>query len=186
MTSIIIKYFSENSFNCTITLNGIHRFNDDKVYSNLLKRLCENELTQRNIDLLENRVIGQNGLTLPNIIPGDTCYACQTNSKRNSITASIFNQHVQVTHPDAQSNTLPPDHTIIIEADIQSTNGFTNGKNMQSLQRRIIELGDDNVRYGTKLIDPCLCCYTGGFFMCNSNEKFNENDTRNETQFNIV
>ena len=91
----------ENSLNCAIVLDGMHRFTNDKVYGDLLKRLCQNELTEDDTALLNTRVIGQNGLTLPANITGDTCYACPTNKERNSITASIFKRHIQATHPDA-------------------------------------------------------------------------------------
>ena len=176
----------ENSLNCAIVLDGMHRFTKDKVYGDLLKRLCQNELTEDDIALLNTRVIGQNGLALPANTTVDTCYACPTNKERNSITASIFKRHVQATHPDAQSFELPPDHTIIIEADIQPTTGSNNSYSMQSLRRRIIELGDNDVRCGTKLVDPCLRCYTGGFFMSTSNEKLKEQGTGNGTQCRVV
>ena len=176
----------ENSLNCAIVLDGMHRFNDDKDYSNLTRRLCRNEMTEDDIKLLNTRVIGHEGLVLPKIVTGDTCYACPTNKERNSITAAIFKQHIKTTHPDVQNGILPPDHTIIIEAAIETTRGTKRSATMQSLRRRIIELGDNDVRCGTKLIDPCLRCYTGGFFMCSSNENLKDDGTGNGTQCRII
>ena len=57
---------------------------------------------------------------------------------------------------------------------------------MQSLRRRIAELGDNDVRCGTKLVDPCLRCYTGGFFMSTSNETLKQQGTGNGTQCRVV
>jgi hypothetical protein len=54
-------------------------------------------------------------------IKGDTCYACPTNSERNSIQASIFKKHILATHPSIHNEVNPLEHTIIIEADISSS-----------------------------------------------------------------
>jgi hypothetical protein len=52
---------------------------------------------------------------------GDTCYACPRNKDHNSIQVSSFKKHIQATHPPFKSNKNPPEHTIIIEADITSS-----------------------------------------------------------------
>ena len=52
----------------------------------------------------------------------------------------------------------------------------------KSLHGRIIELGDDAVRFGRKVIDPHLCCYNGSYFMFNSNENLKKDVTVNGTQ----
>ena len=51
----------------------------------------------------------------------DACYACPTNKERNSIQKTIFQQHLQATHPNVTNNELPPDNTLIIEAHITSS-----------------------------------------------------------------
>ncbi len=51
----------------------------------------------------------------------DTCYACLTNKDCNSIQASIFKKHIEDTHPSINNNVDPPEHTLIIEADITSS-----------------------------------------------------------------
>ena len=38
----------------------------------------------------------------------------------------------------------------------------------------MIRIGDDDVRYGRKLVDPHLHCYNGSYFMCNSNNNWKE------------
>ncbi len=52
---------------------------------------------------------------------GEACYACPTNKERNSIQKAIFQQHIHRTHPSITSNKMPPDHTLIIEANISSS-----------------------------------------------------------------
>ena len=50
-----------------------------------------------------------------------------------------------------------------------------------------MELGDNDVRHQRrKLIDPCLRCYIGAFFMCNSNEGLKEKGTGNGTQCRLL
>ena len=86
----------------------------------MLKRLCAGELTEEDIEWINTRVIGRNGLKLPKRLEGNACYACYKNMERNSITAGIFDQHLKDTHPPADSKELPPTHTLIIEAHVDS------------------------------------------------------------------
>jgi hypothetical protein len=154
----------ENSINCAVILDGMHRFKDNMPYGEKVKHLCTNELTEEDIENINTRVIGRNGLTLPKKLDGDTCYACPTNKERNLVTAAIFNEHIRKTHPDANTDELPPSHTIIIKADVKPSKGKEQKSkwNLKSLRRRIMELGDDDVRCGRKLVDLCLRCYTVG------------------------
>jgi hypothetical protein len=39
----------------------------------------------------------------------------------NSIQAVIFQKHIEATHPRINSNEMPPDHTLIIDANITSS-----------------------------------------------------------------
>ena len=57
--------FFEKFINCAIVLDGMHRFKDDTQYGELLKRLCNGTLTEEDINLLNTRVLGRNGLKLP-------------------------------------------------------------------------------------------------------------------------
>jgi hypothetical protein len=94
---------------------------------------------------------------------GDTCYACPTNNKRNSIQALIFKKHILATHPSIHSNVNPPEHTIIIEADISSSVAKTAHKKIKEhVRHRIITTcGDADIMAGTKHVDPALCIYVG-------------------------
>jgi hypothetical protein len=105
-------------------------------------------------------------------LQGDTCYACLTNNERNSIQASIFKKHILATHPSINSNLNPLEHTIIIEADINSSAAKnTHQKIKEHLRNRIITTcGDADVMAGTKHIDPALCIYVGAHLICIDNK----------------
>ena len=114
------KGFFEKFINCAIVLDGMHQFKDDIQYGKLLKRLCNGTLTEEDINLLNTRVLGRNGLKLPKTLLGDTCYATPTNKERNSISAGIVEQHIKDTHPIIDCDDLPPNHTIFIEAEMRN------------------------------------------------------------------
>ena len=177
----------ERNLNCAIVLEGTHRFRDDQWYGNMLKRICTGQITQEDIDKINTRVVGRNGLQLPKVIGGNTCYACPYNDERNAITAAIFAQHVRETHPTKESNDLPPEHTLMIEADIKPLEESNEMGGFRSLRRRILELGDGDARTDRHvLVDPCLRLYRGAYFMCNSNDKLEENGTGNGTQCRLL
>ena len=185
----------ENTINSAVILEGMHRFKDDLRYGELLQRLCggvyggSGSLTEEDVELINTRTIGRNGLKLPKELDGDHCYATQRNDERNSITAGMFKEHLRQTHPLSNSEHLPPDHTIMVEADVQPTvhnEDYNHGRMM----RRVLELGDDNVRIDRKHVDPCLRLYPGARFMCIDNDDLNEGplETRrgNGTQCRVV
>ena len=70
---------------------------------------------------INTRVVGSKDLTLPARFVEDVCYACPTNVEQNAISASSFQKHLLDTHLQVDSHKLPPLHTIIVEADIQSS-----------------------------------------------------------------
>jgi hypothetical protein len=67
---------------------------------------------------------------------------------------------------------MPPDHTLIIEANITSSRSKNmNQKVDRHLHHRIItSWGDANAMIGTKHIDPALCLYLGSYLMCIDNK----------------
>jgi hypothetical protein len=85
---------------------------------------------------------------------------------------SIFKNLIQATHPPINSNKDPPEHTIIIEADItSSTAKNAHQKIDKHLREQIITTcGDANVMVGTKHIDPLLCIYIGAYLICIDNK----------------
>ena len=175
----------EDNINCCIILDGLHRFKDDEEYGRILQRLCRGKLTQDDVDRINTRLVGRNGVVLPKVLEGDSCYACSTNSERNAVTAGIFREHLQATHPDAGSDEVPPKHTIIIKGLVESPSRSSK-KVDRALHKRITELGDCDMKQGTKLISPHLCCYNGAYFMCNSNDGLKENGTANGSQARLL
>jgi hypothetical protein len=76
--------------------------------------------------------------------------------------------YIEDTHPSINSNVNPPEHTIIIEADISSSVATNAHKKIdEHLRQRIITtFGDADVTWGTKHIDPALCIYVGAYLIC--------------------
>ena len=63
--------------NTTTFLEKRHCFDEDQAFGALLKRLWEGESTKEDIQMLNTRVVQQNGVTtLPAVAKDDdTCYA---------------------------------------------------------------------------------------------------------------
>jgi len=118
-----------NHLRCYLVVNGFieilcsHRFHDDPDYGELLKRFWLGKLTEEDIDTLNSRLVGQNGVCVPKDGPdADIRYACPFNKQRNAASAGIFKDHIlSGEFPTIDSDELPPEHTVIIEADIHST-----------------------------------------------------------------
>jgi hypothetical protein len=70
------------------------------------------------------------------------------------------------------SNEMPPDHTLIIKANITSSQAKnSNQKIDKHLRHRIITTcGDASAMMGTKHIDPSMCLYLGAYLMCIDNK----------------
>ncbi len=85
-----------------------------------------------------------------------------------------------------ESDELTPNHTIIIEADIQSCNtDEKSGKTRVSKEIRdqiVSTCGDAQCVTGhSKTIDPCLRFYPGAHDMCNDNSKLKTDNIGNVT-----
>jgi hypothetical protein len=113
-------------------------------------------------------------------LQGDACYACPTNKERNSIQKALFQKHINTTHPSITSNEVPPNHTLIIEANISSSvSKKSKHKIDRHLKNRILTTcGDADVMSGTKHIDPALCIYIGASLICIDNKHMKDNVPR--------
>ena len=90
--------------------------------------------------------------------------------------------------PNVDSNDLPSSHTIIIEAEIYSSNTNANNGNTRvskALTDRIINTcGDSHYISGqSKKVDPCLRLYVGAHAMCNNNSKLKTKNIGNGTLY---
>ena len=124
-------------------------------------------MTEEDIALINTRVVGKNELTLPqDTTDANTCYAFPFNKQRNAISGGVFQQHLcSGLFPTIDSNELPPDHTIIIEAGIQSSTSDSNlGKIRVSREvkdRILSTCGDPQYTTGQNMqVVLCLRCVT--------------------------
>ncbi len=62
------KWDSNN--NAIIILDNEHRFKEDPEYGKILKRMWEGYLTLEDKQIINTRVIGDNGLELPSMLQG--------------------------------------------------------------------------------------------------------------------
>jgi len=111
----------ENCINSIVILNNSHQFKDNPEYGKRLKRMWTGELSKKDREIINTRVIGKNGLELPNAYDGDVYYTCPTNMESNAISAASFENHVMETHPYVNNQLMPPDHAIISTATPSST-----------------------------------------------------------------
>ena len=152
----------EGNINRVILLENSHGLEKGPAFDALLKRLWQGELTEEDITLINTQVIGTNGLVLPqDTTYTDTYCACAKNKQRNATSASIFQKHLRSgLFPTVESDELSPDHTIIVEADIQSStsddkSGIT--RVSREVKDRIVSTcGDSQCVTGqSKKVDPC-------------------------------
>jgi len=157
-------------------------------------------MTREDIIWINTRVVGEK-VHLPKLMEGDIAYACPTNKERNAISAGMFKEHIERTHPLVTSDDSPPGHTLIIEADIRSGKKASGGRTKMNryLRDRIhASCGDDNCkvqkshsdpdksnRGGGAKIDPSLRLYVGAPAMCISNKNIDKGQA-NGTQCTIV
>ena len=168
--------FWENTLNAIIILQNDHRFKDDPKYGRLLHKMWRGDLTKADWIWLNERVVGSEQVPiLPDQFDGkDACFACPTNNERNAISAGNFKRLIMKTCPDFSSAALPPEHTVVIEADIKSTKKTKNNKKEihqhigGSIRHRILtSCGDASVLTGSKKhVDPALCLYVGAHVIC--------------------
>ena len=86
----------------------------------------------------------------------------------NAISAGNFKRHILDTHPPFHSLEAAPEHTIVIEAEIRSTKSKQITVTINNVLRHkiITTCGDDNVKCGTKHVDPALCLYIRAYLIC--------------------
>lgn len=170
----------ENTINCAIFLDNSHRFAEDPEYGEILARMRMGEDTLEDREEINKRVIslGRNGVRPPSDDP-NVCYACPTNEERNGVTAGTFQKHIKRTHPTVESDDMPPDHTLMIEATIRQRVKGSRKKGRkvsQTIHDTIVTtLGDNDVRatgFQCKdaKIDPLLRLHPGSHHMCITNE----------------
>lgn len=128
----------ENSINVAIILQNSHRFKDDPGYGEMMMRIWKGEFSEEDIRRINERVIGKNNIKFPEITPDtDISYACHRNKDRNVIHAASFKKHIE-NFPPTENDELPPDHTIIVEADIQDAPKYKPRKKKKKKGKKVL------------------------------------------------
>ena len=109
---------------------------------------------------MNTQVVDENGVSLPEEIEDSViCYACPFNKQRNATLSGIFHGHlIGGQFLPIDSIELPPDHTVLVEADIQSStlsgNSGTLRVSREMRDRIISTCGDSHIaREQNKKID---------------------------------
>jgi hypothetical protein len=175
----------ENAINVAIVLGNSHRFKDDPEYGEIMMRIWKGELTEEDRMKINERLIGRNGVEVPEVDKdSDIAYACPTNIQRNLIQAELFEKHIS-DFPTISSDDLPPETTVVIEADINRAPKLKQREGVsreddprpepirvsRSTKRLIYaRCGDADLKSGNKCIDPALKLYIGAHCMINDND----------------
>ena len=155
------------SVNCCIFLKNDHRFKDDPLFGQILKRMRMGNTTLDDIKIINKRWLGNSNVHLPH--DGNICYAVPFNRDRNAISTQVFADLVEKTHPSSFSDTSSvPNHCIIIESSIRKGNTLTS----ENFHNWVFNhCGDADVTTAkNKKIDPALKFYNGIFLMINTNK----------------
>ena len=132
----------------------------------LLKRFWSKGFTKEDKEMINTRLIGQNGIELPECSNphSDIYYTCPIHNMRSSIHANLQQEHMHQTHPDvADAATEPPLHMLIIESDMRSSEHHAAKPKLSRVWRHriITTCRDAGCNRGHKHIHPVLCIHSG-------------------------
>ena len=162
------------SINRAVFLNRSHRFKEDPVFGNILRKFRNGEITEDDIMFINSRYIDNPDVTLPE--PSKLRYACSTNQERNAISTSSFLKHLQATHTLSDDpSTDCPNHTIIIKGTLRYARR-KQGMINRNIKNMIYDTcGDADVENSEgKRAEPVLKFYHGVPLMMNSNDRIEE------------
>jgi len=144
----------------------------NKVVSSLLLESWKDEMNQE---------ISRINEVLPNT---------PANEKTNAIQGWIRSVIDRMEHYKVEHNTLLKEDMTQLEPWCRQwrrpTQAHRHYKGVHTIDIRIIEPGDSDMKQGTKLISPHLCCYNGAYFMCNSNDGLKQHGTANGSQARLL
>ena len=175
----------ENSINVAVVFQNSHRFSDDPSYGEVLMRMWRGIATREDIDLINSRMIGHDSVFPDVAVDSDVAYACPINSERTAIHASIFQRHIQ-NFPSVDDDVLPPDHTVILEADIRQApkkkpkrkRGEADVESQDTIRMKVdpticdriySKISDSQLKDDRKPVDPALKLYVGANCMITDN-----------------
>ena len=156
----------EHEINCLVELFGNHRFKNCNYMGNICSAMRNGCLSEELRDLLNSRVIGQNGVEMPD--PKSIRFATYCNKLRCSLNSEIFKMYLKKHHSWCTETNICQS-AIVIKANAsweKSKIVLTFG------QRKILfeECSEANTRNkrNTKC-DPLLCLCEGSNVMVNEN-----------------
>ena len=170
--------FNDVHFTCinkAVFLNRSHRFKQDAVFGEILRKFRNGTITTDDIIFINSRYIENDNVTLPD--PDNMRFACSTNQERNAVTTSIFLKHLEATHTLSDDpSTECPDHTIIIKGTLRYSR-CKSGMISRNLRNMIYDTcGDADVENNEgKRAEPVLKFYHNVPLMMNSNDRIDEN-----------
>ena len=195
-----------NAINRAVFLNVSHRFSDDHLYGEIMRRFriglvtkediqminrryCENSdmrrfriglVTKEDIQMINRRYCENSDVMLPQV-PKIRC-ARYMNDERNAYNNVIFMEHLKATHPKADAlDTRSPMHTCIIKANMRYGSKSI-GKLYKSMYNHILDqCGDSDITNGSgAFVDPALKFFHNMPLMMNTNVR-NEEELANGT-----
>ena len=106
------------AINQAVFLNRSHRFKQDPVFGEILRRFRNGDVTEDDILFINSRYIKNDEVSLPE--PTKLRYACASNDKRNAVSTSMFLKHLEETHTLSDDpSTDCPSHTVMIKGTLR-------------------------------------------------------------------
>ena len=163
------------AINRAVFLNRSHRFKEDPVFGEILRRFRNGDITEDDILFINSRYIVNKEVTLPE--PSKLRYACATNEERNAISTCMLLRHLQATHTLFDDpSTERPNHTVMIKGTLRY-GGRKTGMICRNLRNMIYDTcGDADVENSEgKRAAPVLKFYHNVPLMMNCNDRIDEN-----------
>ncbi len=159
-------FFWKQELNCMVELLGGHRFKDCKFMGKICSSMRNGCLTKEDRDLLNSRVVGQNGVQMPD--PRNTHFASFCNRLRCGLNAAIFKVHLKENHSKCTQTNICST-SIIIKADPY----WAQNKTALNFDQRHIFFqhcseADTNNSQSSRC-DPLLCLFYNSNVMVNEN-----------------
>ena len=116
-----------SAINKAVFLNISHRFDQDPVFGEIMRKFRIGKVTNEDIKTINSRYIKNNDVTLPPF--HKLRCACYMNLEQNAYNNVIFMEHLKATHDQNNDSSIEcPAHTCIIKASIRYKDNEGKGK----------------------------------------------------------
>ena len=163
-----------NAINRAVFKNISHRFSDDHLYGEIMRRFRIGEATREDIKMINSRFYTNSDVNLPPF-PKIRC-ACFMNDERNAYNNVVFLEHLKATHPKANdSNAVSPMHTCIIKANMKYGSKSIGSMNKGMYNHLLDQCGDSDILNGSKaFVNQALNFFHNIPLMMNTNARIEE------------